>query len=164
MPGWYVIEVEPIIFTHILDWLPKVIFYWQIKFLWFWVSQASPICKLSELYENCLITIIDDHYVPESSCILIKNTFFLSHFMHTDRNNHNKDLFTFVVTSTILSHSAQSSIFVSNVMSTVTTAAGTGVGWHGQAGLQEHIAGQREPRLYDPVLAPWHRGDRVQAG
>ena len=49
-------------------------------------------------------------------------------------------------------------------MSTVTAAAGTRVGGHGQAGLQEHIAGQREPRLYDPVLAPRHRGDCVQAG
>ena len=61
--------------------------------------------------------------------------------MHTERNNHDKDLFTFVVASAILSDPTQSSVLVSNVMSTLSTAAGAGVGRHGQAGLQEHVAG-----------------------
>ena len=84
--------------------------------------------------------------------------------MHAVRNTDDEDLFTFIVACTILPHSTKSGILVTNVMSTMTTATGTRVRWHGQAGLEEHIAGQGEPGLNDPVLAARDRWHCVETG
>ena len=64
---------------------------------------------------------------------------------------------TFIV-STIFPDPAQSGILVLAHVAAVTTltTAVAGAWWHGQVGLEEHVAGQGEPGLNDPLLAPRH--------